>query len=157
MSRPYRFKVKVQLEGQRFEALFCVRSISPTRQSQIFTSSMQCAEPPCLDHTGSRSKVWGFISCPLHISKTAQRISKKLGSDVHLIKAMCRTHCLLYRLECFERFLQIFEVETSVFCKNNSSCPMGDHHSLMNSFEIPWTKLSARQAHPIYFPWIISE
>ena len=52
MSRPYRFKVKVTLEGQRFEPLFRVRSISPRRLEgfswnlcQMFTSSRRCAEP----------------------------------------------------------------------------------------------------------------
>ena len=39
-----------------------------------------------------RSKVWGFILCPLHISKTVWKVFMNLGSHVHLIKAMCRTH-----------------------------------------------------------------
>ena len=37
--------------------------------------------------------------------------------------------------------------------QQNHDCPMGDHHSLMNSSEIPCTKLSARQADPIFSPF----
>ena len=52
MFRPYRFKVKVTLDGQRFEPVFRVRSISQKRLEgfswnlcQMFTSWRRCAEP----------------------------------------------------------------------------------------------------------------
>ena len=60
MSRPYRFKVKGTIEGQRFEPVFLVRSISQKQLEglslnlcQMFTSSKN----PCLHYTGLRSRL----------------------------------------------------------------------------------------------------
>ena len=97
MSRPYRFKVKVTLKGQRFEALFRFRSISPRRLEgfswslgHMFTSSRHCAEPM---YRPSRVKVTleGQRFEALFRVQDAAKDFTEVQSHVLLINMMCRT------------------------------------------------------------------
>ena len=107
MCRPYRFKVKVRLEGHRFEPVFRVRSISPKRLEgfslnlcHMFTSRRRHAEPMCRPYRFKvKVRLEGHRFEPVFrvrsISpKRLRGIFIKLVSHVHPKEAMCRIRVL---------------------------------------------------------------
>ena len=103
ITQPCRHKVKVTVQGHRFEPwISCPLCISYTSGRIFFKlwSNVHLSETMCRINNsimpaqgqgqGHRFEPW--ISCPLYIPFTPRRIFSKLWSNVHLGGTMCRTH-----------------------------------------------------------------